>query len=91
MIQRKNTLQAANEFAEEAVDIDLKKRYGTSIEEYMSREHAKEIRKEIANLRQEFQAIDKDKDSMINKNELKEFFNKTNVKLIFNFIKKLLA
>ena len=57
----------------------------------MSREHAKEIRKEIANLRQEFQAIDKDKDSMINKNELKEFFNKTNVKLIFNFIKKLLA
>ena len=86
MIQRKNTLQAANEVAEEAVDIDLKKRYGTSIEEYMSREHAKEIRKEIANL-----AIDKDKDSMINKNELKEFFNKTNVKLIFNFIKKLLA
>ena len=76
---RKNTLQAANEVAEEAIDIDLKRRYGTSIEEYMSRAHAKDLRKEISTLRNEFKIIDKDKDSLINKNELKDFFNKTNV------------
>ena len=42
----------------------------------MSREHAKEIRKEINSLRQEFQSIDKDKDSIITKDELRDFFNK---------------
>ena len=87
MIHRKNTLQAANEVAEDAVDIDLKKRYGTSIEEYMSREHAKEIRKEINSLRQEFQSIDKDKDSIITKEELRDFFNKKNVNILYNLYK----
>ena len=87
MIQRKNTLQAANEVAEEAVDIDLKKRYGTSIEEYMTRGHAKEIRKKINSLRQEFQSIDKDKDSLITKDELRDFFNKKNVNILYNLYK----
>ena len=86
-MHRKNTLQAANEVAEDAVDIDLKKRYGTSIEEYMSREHAKEIRKKINSLRQEFQSSDKDKDSLITKDELRDFFNKKNVNILYNLYK----
>ena len=87
MIKRKTTLQAANAVAENAEDIDLKKRYGTSIEEYMSREHAKEIRKKINSLRQEFQSIDKDKDSLITKDELRDFFNKKNVNILYNLYK----
>ncbi len=85
-IQRKNTLQTANELVSDTVDVNLKERYGTSIDEYMSREHAKEIRKQIEQLRNEFQSIDKNKDSFLTKEELKDFFNKNNVKIYIYFI-----
>ena len=85
-IQRKNTLQTANELVSDTVDVNLKERYGTSIDEYMSREHAKEIRKQIEQLRNEFQSIDKNKDSFLTKEELKDFFNKNNVKIYFFLI-----
>ena len=82
-LQRKTTLQTASEVVADTVDVNLKERYGTSIDEYMSREHAKEIRKQIEQLRNEFQSIDKNKDSFLTKEELKDFFNKNNVKNIF--------
>jgi len=82
-LQRKTTIQAANEVAETTVDKDLNKKYGTSINEYMSREHAKEIRKNIDNLRNQFQIIDKSKDSYLSKDDLKEFLNKKSVKYIY--------
>ena len=85
-IQRKTTLQTANELVSDTVDVNLKERYGTSIDEYMSREHAKEIRKQIEQLRNEFQSIDKNKDSFLTKEELKDFFNKNNVKIYIYFI-----
>ena len=89
-LQRKTTLQTASEVVADTVDVNLKERYGTSIDEYMSRDHAKEIRKQIEQLRNEFQSIDKNKDSFLTKEELKDFFNKNNVKiyifLIYNKI-----
>jgi hypothetical protein len=84
-LQRKTTLQTASEVVADTVDVNLKERYGTSIDEYMSREHAKEIRKQIEQLRNEFQSIDKNKDSFLTKEELKDFFNKNNVKNIYFF------
>ena len=84
-IQRKNTLQTANELVSDTVDVNLKERYGTSIDEFLSREHAKEIRKQIEQLRNEFQSIDKNKDSFLTKEELKDFFNKNNVKIYIYF------
>jgi hypothetical protein len=86
MINRKNTIQAAKELAAGTIDENLKQRYGTSIDEYMSRNRDKEIKKEISKLREQFQSIDKDKDSLISKDELKDFLNKTSVKkFIINF------
>ena len=84
-LQRKTTLQTASEVVADTVDVNLKERYGTSIDEYMSREHAKEIRKQIEQLRNEFQSIDKNKDSFLTKEELKDFFNKNNVKIYIYF------
>ena len=89
-LQRKTTLQTASEVIADTVDVNLKERYGTSIDEYMSREHEKEIRKQINLLRNEFQSIDKNKDSFLTKEELKEFFNKNNVNIyLFYNIKKI--
>jgi hypothetical protein len=89
-LQRKTTLQTASEVIADTVDVNLKERYGTSIDEYMSREHEKEIRKQINLLRNEFQSIDKNKDSFLTKEELKEFFNKNNVKIYLYYnIKKI--
>ena len=89
-IQRKTTLQTANELVSDTVDVNLKERYGTSIDEFLSREHAKEIRKQIEQLRNEFQSIDKNKDSFLTKEELKDFFNKNNVKIYLYYnIKKI--
>lgn len=89
-LQRKTTLQTASEVIADTVDVNLKERYGTSIDEYMSREHEKEIRKQINLLRNEFQSIDKNKDSFLTKEELKEFFNKNNVNIYLYYnIKKI--
>ena len=73
MIKHKTTLQAVSNIEKESVDQNLKARYGTSVEEYMSREHKKELRQEINNLRNEFKFMDKTKNSYITPEELIEF------------------
>ena len=64
-LQRKTTLQTANLIATTSVDQSLRQKYGTSVDEFMSREHQKEIQKQIGELRQQFQVINKDKNSFI--------------------------
>ena len=39
MYAKKNTMQTAQLFAEEIKDENLKNRFGTSVNEYMGREH----------------------------------------------------
>ena len=73
MIKHKTTLQAVSNIEKESEDQNLKARYGTSVEEYMSREHKKELRQEINNLRNEFKFMDKTKNSYITPEELIEF------------------
>ena len=73
MIKHKTTLQAVSSIEKESVDQNLKARYGTSVEEYMSREHKKELRQEINNLRNEFKFMNKTKNSYITPEELIEF------------------
>ena len=73
MIKHKTTLQAVSNIEKESVDQNLKARYGTSVEEYMSREHKKELRQEINNLRNEFKYMNKSKNSYITPEELLEF------------------
>ena len=73
MIKHKTTLQAVSSIEKESEDQNLKARYGTSVEEYMSREHKKELRQEINNLRNEFKFMNKTKNSYITPEELIEF------------------
>jgi len=73
MIKTKTTLQAVSNIEKESVDQNLKARYGTSVEEYMSREHQKELRKEINDLRNEFKFMDKTKNSYLTHDEIIEF------------------
>jgi hypothetical protein len=72
-------LQTAQILAEGVTDENLKNRYGTSVNEYMTREHSKEIQKKINQLRDEFSKIGKNKNSQITFNELVSFFNERNV------------
>ena len=80
MLNKKSTLQQAELLADSAKDENLKKRYGTSVNEYMTREHAKEVRIQINNLRSEFEKIDKNKNSPITIEEIQVLLNKINVK-----------
>jgi hypothetical protein len=82
MIQRKTTLEAATTLVEGTVDEKLKQRYGTSVDEYMTYQHTKDIRKEIGKLRKEFEIINKEKNSYLTKEDLVEFFNTKTVKII---------
>ena len=77
-LQRKTTLQTATTIATTSVDPNLRQKYGTSVDEFMSREHQKEIQKKIGELRQQFQVINKDKNSFISKEELVDFFSHNN-------------
>lgn len=77
-LQRKTTLQTATTIATTSVDQNLRQKYGTSVDEFMSREHQKEIQKKIGELRQQFQVINKDKNSFISKEELVDFFSHNN-------------
>ena len=86
MFDKKTTLQAAEMLADNAMDVNLKKRYGTSVNEYMTREHAKEVRNQINILRGKFEKIGKSKNSPLSIEELHDFLNKINVKIIFNKI-----
>ena len=85
MLNKKSTLQAAEMLAEGAVDENLKKRYGTSVNEYMTREHAKEVRNQINILRSEFEKIGKNKNSPITIEEIQDLLSKINVKYILLF------
>ena len=64
-LQRKTTLQTATTIATTSVDPNLRQKYGTSVDEFMSREHQKEIQKKIGELRQQFQVINKDKNGNV--------------------------
>ena len=79
MLGKKTTLQTAQMLAEGVTDENLKNRYGTSVNEYMTREHSKEIQKKINQLRDEFSKIGKTKNSQITFDELVSFFNERNV------------
>jgi len=79
MYGKKNTLQTAQLFAEEITDEKLKSRFGTSVNEYMGREHSKAIREKINLLRNEFTKIGKSKTDNIAYEELTSFFNERNV------------
>ena len=69
--------------ADTAMDENLKKRYGTSVNEYMTREHAKEVRNQINILRGEFEKIGKSKTSQLSPDDLYIFLQKINVYILF--------
>ena len=83
MFNKKTTLQTAEMLADTAMDENLKKRYGTSVNEYMTREHKKEVQKQINNLREEFEKIGKNKMSSLSFDELFDCLQKINVKTYF--------
>ena len=79
MYGKKSTLQTAQMFVEGVTDENLKNRYGTSVNEYMSHEQSKRIQEKINMLRNEFAQIGKSKNNPITFDELKSFFNERNV------------
>ena len=79
MFTKKSTLQTAKMFVEGVTDENLKNRFGTSVNEYMSHEHSKQIQQKINSLRNEFTQIGKSKTSPITFNELLNFFRQKNV------------
>lgn len=79
MFNKKTTLQTAEMLADTAMDENLKKRYGTSVNEYMSHEQSKKIQEKINLLRNEFAQIGKSKNNPITFDELISFFNERNV------------
>ena len=79
MYNKKNTLQTAQLFVERVTDENLKNRYGTSVNGYMSHEHSQEIQEKINSLRNEFAQIGKSKKDSITFEELISFFNERNV------------
>ena len=83
MFNKKTTLQTAEMLADTAIDENLKKRYGTSVNEYMTREHAKEVRNQINILRGEFEKIGKSKTSPLSLDDLYIFLQKINVYILF--------
>ena len=87
MYAKKNTMQTAQLFAEEIKDENLKNRFGTSVIEYMGREHSKAIREKINLLINEFTQIGKSKKDSITFEELTAFFHDKSVNkyLISNF------
>ena len=80
MFGKKPTLQTAQMFVQGVTDENLKNRYGTSVNEYMSHEQSKIIQEKINLLRNEFAKIGKSKNNPITLDELKSFFNQKNVK-----------
>jgi hypothetical protein len=79
MFTKKTTLQTAQMFVEGVTDENLKNRYGTSVNEYMSHEQSKKIQEKINVLRNEFAQIGKSKTSPITFNELVSLFDNKNV------------
>ena len=75
-ITRTSTIQhASNVFNNVVIDSKLRDRYGTSVDEFMSKEYQVHIQNRIRQLRGMFQQINKDKNSFISVDELTEYFN----------------
>ena len=79
-MNKKNTLQTVEMLQGSTLNENLKKKYGTSFNEYMSREHSKEVLQEINLLRGLFEKFGKSKTSNISLDELQDFLIKINVK-----------
>ena len=78
-MNKNSTLQAVEMLTASNVNESLKKKYGTSVNEYMSREHSKEVLKEINLLRALFEKYGKSKTSSLSLDELQDFLMKINV------------
>ena len=78
-MNKKTTMQTIEMLADKTSDENLKKRYGTSVNEYMTREHSKEVLQEINLLRAHFEKFGKNKTSTLSLDELKDFLSKINV------------
>ena len=79
-MNKKTTLQTAEMLADSTFNENLKKHYGTSVNEYMSRAHSKEVLQEINLLRGQFEKFGKTKTSNLSLFELQDFLSKINVK-----------
>ena len=79
---KNSTFQAVEMLTTSNLDENLKKKYGTSVNEYMSREHSKEVLQEINLLRGLFEKYGKTKTSSLSLDELQDFLIKINVKNI---------
>ena len=79
-MNKNNTMQTVEMLQGSTFNENLKKKYGTSFNEYMSREHSKEVLQEINLLRGQFEKFGKSKTSNISLDELQDFLIKINVK-----------
>ena len=60
-MNKNGTLQAVEMLTANNINENLKKKYGTSVNEYMSREHSKEVLQQINTLRNLFAKYGKSK------------------------------
>ena len=84
-MNKKSTLQTIEMLSDITLNENLKKHYGTSVNEYMSREHSKEVIKEINLLRSLFEKYGKNKTSSLTPLEIQDFLSKINV-IIYSII-----
>jgi hypothetical protein len=77
-MNKKSTLQTVEMLSDITLNENLKKHYGTSVNEYMSREHSKEVLQEINLLRGLFEKYGKNKTSTLSLNEIQDFLSKLN-------------
>ena len=90
---RRDTQDLTELMSERLMDHSIVERYGTSLKMTMGREYNKYLNERYMVLKKEFQDIDKNSDSMIDFNELCEFFNAyestTGVRLSKEYIESL--
>ena len=85
-MNKKTTLQTVEMLQDSTLNTNLQKRYGTSVNEYMSREHTKEVLQKINILRGLFENFGKTKTSSLSAFEVQDFLSKINVKKYFLLI-----
>ena len=85
-MNKKTTLQTVEMLQDSTLNTNLQKRYGTSVNEYMSREHTKEVLQKINILRGLFENFGKTKTSSLSAFEVQDFISKINVKKYFLLI-----
>ena len=78
-MNKNGTLQAVEMLTANNINENLKKKYGTSVNEYMSREHSKEVLQQINTLRNLFAKYGKSKNDTLTIEELQDFLSKINV------------